>query len=87
MSSSQPIICVPSELPEFFAELTELAAELSEFFLPKRYSRNSIPTVSQNVIVDFFCIAQAPSTCISLTLHNLFSNLFRINFRMTEKGG
>ena len=30
----------------FFAELTELAAELSEFFLPKQCSRNSILPVS-----------------------------------------
>ena len=32
-----------SELAEFLAELTELGAELSEFSLPKQYSRNSIP--------------------------------------------
>ena len=30
VSSSQPIICVPSELTEFFAELTEFAPKLSE---------------------------------------------------------
>ena len=41
---------VTSELTEFFAELTEFEAELSEFSLPKQYSRNSIPPVSQNVI-------------------------------------
>ena len=33
------------EYAEFLAELTELAAELSEFSLPKQYSRNSIPPV------------------------------------------
>ena len=37
VSSFQPIVCAP------FAELTDFAAELSEFSLPKQYSRNSIP--------------------------------------------
>ena len=32
-----------SEVTEFFAELTEFAAELSQSSLPKQYSRNSIP--------------------------------------------
>ena len=40
-------LCAKSELTEFLAELTEFAAELSEFSLPKQYSRNSIPPVSQ----------------------------------------
>ena len=40
MSSSQPIVCVQSEVTEF-------AAELSEFSLSKQYSQNSIPPVSQ----------------------------------------
>ena len=35
------------DLTEFLAELTEFAVELSEFSLPKQYSRNSIPPVSQ----------------------------------------
>ena len=35
-----------SRLTEFFAELTELAAELSEFSPPKQYSRNSLLPVS-----------------------------------------
>ena len=39
-SSSQSIICVPKRLTKFFAEL-------SEFSLPKQYSRNSIPPVSK----------------------------------------
>ena len=38
MSSSQPIRCVSKKLAEFFAELTESGAELSEFSLPKQYS-------------------------------------------------
>ena len=46
VSSSQPIICVPNELTEFFAELTEFAPKLSEFSSPKQYSRNSISPVS-----------------------------------------
>ena len=48
-SSSQPIICVPDRTHRVFvAELAEFAAELSEFSLPKQYSRrNSIPPVSQ----------------------------------------
>ena len=51
VSSFQPFICVPiissqCELKEFLAELTEFAQKLSEFFLPKQYSRNSIPPVS-----------------------------------------
>ena len=37
------------ELTEFLAELTEFAVELSEFSLPKQYSRNSIPPVSQSM--------------------------------------
>ena len=39
-SSSQPIICVQkkSELTEIVAKLTEFAAEVSEFPLPKLYS-------------------------------------------------
>ena len=31
---------------EFFAELAEFAAKLSEFSLPKQYSRNGLPPVS-----------------------------------------
>ena len=47
MTSRQPIICVPTRTHRvFFAELTKSAAELSEFSLPKQYSRSSIPTVS-----------------------------------------
>ena len=45
--SSQPIICVPKRTHRVFvAELTEFAAELSEFSPLKQYSRNSIPPVS-----------------------------------------
>ena len=40
-------LCVSPNSPSFFAELTEFAAKLSEFSLPKQYSRNSIPPVSQ----------------------------------------
>ena len=36
-----------SELTAFFAELTELATELSAFSLPKQCSRNSVPPISQ----------------------------------------
>ena len=48
---SQLIICVPKRthrvfLQNFLAELTEFATELSEFPLPKPYSRKSIPSVS-----------------------------------------
>ena len=39
-SSSQPILCAPKRTPEFFAELTESAAELSEFSLLEQHSRN-----------------------------------------------
>ena len=39
VSSFQPIVCVPKRTHRIFAELTELAAELSEFSLPKQYSR------------------------------------------------
>ena len=48
VSSSQPFLCEKkSELTGFFfAELTEFATELSEFSLPKQYSRNSVPPVS-----------------------------------------
>ena len=46
VSSSQPSICVPKRTSVFLAELTEFAAELSEFSRPKQYSRNSIPPVS-----------------------------------------
>ena len=37
------------EPTEFLAELTESAAELSEFSPPKQYSRNSIPPVLQGI--------------------------------------
>ena len=44
MSSSKLIICVPKRTHRvIFAELTESAAELSEFSLPKQHSRNIIP--------------------------------------------
>ena len=46
MRSSQPIICVPKRTHRIFAELTEFAAELIDFFHPKQYSRNSILPVS-----------------------------------------
>ena len=47
MSSSQPTICVLKRTHQVsFAEVTEFAAELSEFSLPKQYSRHSIPPVS-----------------------------------------
>ena len=49
VSSSRPIIYVSERTHRvFFAELTEFAAELwvSEFSLPKQYSRNSTPTFS-----------------------------------------
>ena len=45
--SFQLTICVPKRIHRvFFAELSEFSAELSEFTLPKQYSRNSIPPVS-----------------------------------------
>ena len=45
VSSSQPIICVPKRTHRVFrAEL--IAVELSEFSLPKQYSRSNIPPVS-----------------------------------------
>ena len=36
-------LCAKTNSPSFFAELTEFAPKLSEFFSPKQYSRNSIP--------------------------------------------
>ena len=40
VSSSQPLTCVRAKpTPSFFAELTEFAAELSEFSLLEQYSR------------------------------------------------
>ena len=42
-SSFQPLICTPNANSQsFFPELTEFAAELSEFCLQKQYSRNCI---------------------------------------------
>ena len=38
-------LCANANSPSFLAELTEFAAELSEFSSPKQYSRNSIPPV------------------------------------------
>ena len=38
--------CAKANLQNIFAELTEFAAELSEFSIPKQYSRNRIPHVS-----------------------------------------
>ena len=39
-------LCAKANSPSFSAELIQFAAELSEFSLPKQYSRNSIPPVS-----------------------------------------
>ena len=49
VSSSRPIICGQNKLTEFFAELTKSVAELSEFPLPKQYSRNGIPPVFSQI--------------------------------------
>ena len=38
-------LCAKANSPSFSPELTEFAAELCEFSLPKQYSRNSIPSV------------------------------------------
>ena len=46
VSSSQHAICVPKRTHRVFAKLTKFAAELTEFSLPKQYSR--IPPVSQS---------------------------------------
>ena len=48
-------LCAKSNLPSFFAELTELAAELTELSLPKQYSRNSIPPIPWTSMLDFCC--------------------------------
>ena len=39
-------LCAKTNSPFFFAELTEVAAELSESSFPKQYSRSSMPPVS-----------------------------------------
>ena len=52
MISSQPIICVPSELTKFLAELTEFAAELGEFSLLKTVlSGQCSATVSPKILI------------------------------------
>ena len=43
-------LCAKADSLSFPGELTEFAAELSEFSLLKQYSRNSIPGVSHRVI-------------------------------------
>ena len=50
MSAFGPFICGSKGTHRvfFLAELTEFAAELTEFSLPKQYSRNSIPPVFPN---------------------------------------
>ena len=45
-SASQPSGCVPKQTHRVFRSTLKFAAELSEFALPKQYSRNSIPPVS-----------------------------------------
>ena len=42
----QPIIVCESELTEFFVELSELGAEVSESSLSNQHSQTSIPPVS-----------------------------------------
>ena len=59
------------ELTESLAELTEFAPKLSEFSLPKQYSRNSIPPVSykSTVMRRVLCKAQLGEHFLCILMH------------------
>ena len=84
VSSSQPIICVQSELTEFFAELTEFAVKLSEAqrvlfsetVLSKQYSDRSCYSL-RITVWDPFNLAKSPifinTPCKSTCLYNPYA--------------
>ena len=64
MSSSQPLICVPTQIEGVFRRTHRVTAELSKLSLPKQYSQNSIPprfpNKSGNAKVHILCHVRVP---------------------------